>query len=340
MVRCSIKRAIRIIIILVILIIIYKNFPSYSRQTDVNKPKEKSPVIVILSLYNSKTIQRLILFLNELRLLYIEYKNLDESFYHDLLNNIPSLIILDYTPQKEFYTFTNRYEINLVIILNNQCENCISIKYSQMLVENLTYPTIDFDREEIKPILRTTQSPFQINQSNKIIKLLRFKKLLPYFHQINHQCLGLATNTDDPIIYVQNKQTSEQINLMILSKGKHIYVSECLYHHWFIWPIMMDIIRYLTLDKYDYYGLNRYIQIDIDDIFLGGKSNDRLRVNDIQSLIRSQLFIRNYVSNFRYRLGFSGYFNDEDDEGDRLLIREYYSFKNYSKFYLSCREKR
>ncbi|CAF0734572.1 unnamed protein product [Rotaria sp. Silwood1] len=334
MVRCSIKRLIKTIIILVILIVIFKNLLSYSHQSNVNKFefKQKSSIIFIVSSYRSKTIQRLFLFLNELHLSYIEYKTIDEKFYNDLTTHIPSMIILDRIPNSNSYNFINQYQISLLILLNNQCHNCISIKYSQMLFENISYPTIDFNREELKPIIHTIQSPFKIKQSNKIIRLLRFEKILPYFfhfHGLHDQCVSLPIDKDNlinTIIYVENKITFEKINLMIISKEKQIYLSECLYHHWFIWPLMMDIFRYLTSNVYDYYGLNRYIQIDIDDIFLGSKSQDRLKSDDIQALIRSQLFIQNYVSNFRYRLGFSGYYydlgNDEDNQGDRLLIKE------------------
>ncbi|CAF4103085.1 unnamed protein product, partial [Rotaria sp. Silwood2] len=334
MVRCSIKRLIKAIIFLIILIVIFKNLLSYSHQSNVNKFefKEKSSVIFIVSSYRSKTNQRLILFLNELRLLYIEYEKIDEKFYHDLINHIPSMIILDHIPNSNFYNFINQYQFSLLILLNNKCENCISIKYSQMLFENISYPTIDFNREKLKPIIHTTQSPFKIKQPNEIIKLLRFEKLLPYFfyyHGLNDLCFSLPMNKynlTSAIIYVENKITFEKINLIIISKEKQIYLSECLYHHWFIWPLMMDIFRYLTSNIYDYHGLNRYIQIDIDDIFLGSKSQDCLKSDDIQALIRSQLFIQNYISNFRYRLGFSGYYynseNDEEDHGDRLLIKE------------------
>jgi hypothetical protein len=192
------------------------------------------------------------------------------------------------------------------------------MKYSQMLFENMTYPTMDFHREDLKPILHSITSPFKI-QSNSLIQLLRFKNILPIFHTHQTQCLGLQTNSIDGIIYVQNKITLERINLLFISSTKEIYLSECLFSHWFIWPLIMDIIRYLTSNQYNYHGLNRYIQIDIDDIFLGGKTNDRWTSNDIQALIRSQLFIRNYVKDFHYRLGYSGFYY-EDNEDDRLLI--------------------
>jgi len=333
MVRCSIKRVIKIIIILVILIIIIKTLRLSSQQSDINRLKLQR--IVILSVSHSKIIQRLMLFLNEIRLSYNEYKKLDENFYYDIMNNIPSIIILDYIPNNDFYIFINQYKISLLIFLNSKCENCISINYSQMLFEYLTYPTINFNRDELKPIFHTISSPFKINKSNQLIKLLRFNNVLPYFHHHHHQCTGLQinkTNSINTIIYVQNKNTFEKISLLIISSDKQIYLSECLYSHWFIWPLMMDILRYLTSDLYNYYGFKRYIQIDIDDIFLGEKTNDRLNSEDIHALIRSQLFIRNLIKNFHYRLGFSGFYYDEKNEGDRLLMSKNYSFKKNFDF--------
>lgn len=316
MVRCSIKRTLKTIIFLVILIIVIKNFSLSSKEFHVQKLK--SLKIAILSKSSSKSLQRLNLFLNELRLSTIVYK----KFSNHLINSQPSIIILDYIPHKDFYTLINQYQIRLLIYLNKQCKNCKKIQYSQMLFENLTYPTIDFNRNEIKPIYQTVETPFYIQQSNQLIKLLSFEKLLPYFFSshLHQQCIGLPFNQINTIIYIQNKQTLEKLSLLIISSEKEIYLSECLTSHWFIWPLIMDILRFLTSKSYDYYGLNRSIQIDIDDIFLGEKTNDQLKSNDIHALIHSQEFIRNFIPNFRYRLGFSGFYYNENNDGDRLLI--------------------
>ncbi|CAM4809949.1 unnamed protein product [Rotaria magnacalcarata] len=334
MVRYSIKRLIKTIIFLIIVIVVFKNLSSSSHESDVKKLnfKSKSSTIFIFSLYPSKNIQRLILFLNELRLSYIQYRKINETLYNDVKIHLPSIIILDHIPTSAFYNFINQYHIALLIFLNSKCQMCTSIKYSQMIYSNASYETIDFSREALKPITLTTKSPFKINQPNKLIKLLRFEKVLPYFFHYygpTDQCVGLPIDQNDltsTIIYVENKVTSEKINLITIAKEKQIYLSECLYHNWFIWPLLMDVLRYLSSDTYDYYGLNRHIQIDIDDMFLGGKSHDRLKLDDIQELLRSQSFIQNYISNFRYRLGFSGYYynsgNDDESQGDRLLINE------------------
>ena len=333
MVRYSFKRSIKQIIFLLTIIVIYRNFSFYTKQFNFHqlKLKKQSSIIFIHSLSQSKIIFRLIRFLNELRLNYIQYKTIDENFYYNFNNLIPSIIILDYVPNDKFFNFINQYHLSLLILINDECENCISIKYSDMFYENINYSTINFNRNQLKPIIHTIQSPFKIVQSNKLIQLLNFKTVLPYFYyhpKLNSRCSSIRinkTNSINTILYVENKITFEKINLIWIVNNQQIYLSECLYHYWFIWPLMMDILKYLTSNLYDYHGLNRYIQIDIDDIFLGSKSNDRLKFGDIQALLRSQLFIQNYVSDFRYRLGFSGYYyhtgNDEENQGDRLLMR-------------------
>ncbi len=326
MVRCTIKRIIKLIIYLCILIVIQKSLRLYFHRTNKTQINEKSFDIVILSDLHSKNIQRLILFFNELRLSYKEYRTMD----YRLIENIPTIIIIDRIPDEDLYKFINQYQIRLLILMNNQCENCVWIKYSQMLFENVTYPTMDFHRNDWKPVLRSTTSPFKI-QPNRLISLLKFENILPVFHIRHNQCVGQQIDSIDPIIYVEDKITFEKINLFSISSTKEIYLSECLFSYWFIWPLIMDIIRYLTSNQYDYHGFDRDIQIDIDDVFLGGKTNDRWKSEDIQALIRSQLFIRNYVKNFRYRLGFSGFYY-EDNEADRLLISKSILFFEYSCF--------
>lgn len=337
MVRCSIKRAIKTLIPLsVLLILVYRQFPS-SNRTDVNQLKRnlRSPSIVIVAVRPSRAIQRLILFLQELRLPYVQYSKIDERFFHQISNDLPSALILDHQPGRNLATFVQQHRISLLIYLNDQCKACVVKTYSQMLHENVSYPTIDFHRDDPQPIVRTTKSPFRLEESNGIIRLLRFKRLLPYFHHhpaADDRCHGLEVNPREPfetIIYVRDRITLEKLHLMVVS-DRQIQLSACLDHHWFVWPLLMDALRYLTAGLYDHHGLYRHIQVDIDDIFLGGKSQDHLKPADIQALLRSQTFIQTYAPNFRYRLGFSGYYfntsNTDNSHGDQLLIRKVPSY--------------
>lgn len=73
-------------------------------------------------------------------------------------------------------------------------------------------------------------------------------------------------------------------------------------------------------------SLNRYIQIDIDDIFVGSSGTRITRV-DADALLASQNAFRRKIENFTYCLGFSGfYFRNGDpleDEGDERLIGKF-----------------
>lgn len=72
-----------------------------------------------------------------------------------------------------------------------------------------------------------------------------------------------------------------------------------------------------------YDDLERYIQIDIDDIFVG-TSGTRMTKADVDALLQSQYHLRQDIKNFTYFLGFSGYYfrngDSLEDEGDERLI--------------------
>ena len=319
MVRCSIKRSIKAIVFFSIFLFIIKILVLSSYE--INK-EEKTSKILLISSHYSKNIQRLILFLNELRLSYEYHEKFDENLLH---HNRPSMIIADHRPETYFHQLINQYQIRLLIFFNDQCQNCRSIHSNEMLFENFTYPTINFHSKEEE--FQITSSPFRIQSFNQLIKLLRFNSNLPYFSKSSFQCTVLP-RAKTSIIYLQTKQTLEKLDLLSIYSENEIHLSECLAYYWFSWPLLIDIFRYLMSDKYDYHGLIRHIQIDIDDIFLGKKSSEQLEVSDIQALIRSQEFIRNYVSNFKYRLGFSGFYFDENNDADRLLMSKKSTFVN------------
>ena len=332
MVRCSIRRGIKWSLCLLILTVVTRTFLFQSRRAAAEKrvkAKDEPLLIAILASERSRTIQRLTLFLDELRLAYIQLDEASGNLYSQLTSRLPSVIIVDHAPNADLSTFIAKHHISLLTYLHEPCERCMTMEYSDMLYENMSYSTIDFSRDHLEPSIRTSASPFRIEASNAVIRLLRFDTVLPHFHdrvRLTDRCTGLSTTHDrsfTTVIYARHKVTSASISLMSVS-AKSIQISDCLTHHWFIWPLVMDSLKYLTSGLYTLYGLERYIQIDIDDIFLGGKSQDRLTTDDVHALIRSQVFLQKYMANFRYRLGFSGYyFNTSDgseDNGNRLLI--------------------
>ncbi|XP_053921776.1 bifunctional heparan sulfate N-deacetylase/N-sulfotransferase 4 [Cuculus canorus] len=87
--------------------------------------------------------------------------------------------------------------------------------------------------------------------------------------------------------------------------------------------IFIDAISFLSGMKLTL-SLDRYILVDIDDIFVG-KEGTRMNINDVKALLETQNLLRTQVANFTFNLGFSGKFyhtgTEEEDEGDDLLLR-------------------
>ncbi|NWS01434.1 NDST4 sulfotransferase, partial [Motacilla alba] len=87
--------------------------------------------------------------------------------------------------------------------------------------------------------------------------------------------------------------------------------------------IFIDAISFLSGKRLTL-SLERYILVDIDDIFVG-KEGTRMNVNDVKALLETQNLLRTQVANFTFNLGFSGKFyhtgTEEEDEGDDLLLR-------------------
>lgn len=91
--------------------------------------------------------------------------------------------------------------------------------------------------------------------------------------------------------------------------------------------LILDIIEYCSYDRLSL-GLERMIQIDIDDVFVG-TSGLRLKPTDVHSLIEFQNYLNNNFFNlsndkFKFNLGFSGFHycsgSYYENLGDQLLI--------------------
>uniref|UniRef100_A0A914XDU9 Heparan sulphate-N-deacetylase domain-containing protein n=1 Tax=Plectus sambesii TaxID=2011161 RepID=A0A914XDU9_9BILA len=95
-------------------------------------------------------------------------------------------------------------------------------------------------------------------------------------------------------------------------------------NHWLVKLSFIDGIRHLTNGRLGM-PLERYLQVDIDDIFVG-QVGRRMIADDVLALIESQKRMREMVPGFTYNLGFSGkYFlngDDLEDQGDTLLVEQ------------------
>jgi hypothetical protein len=91
---------------------------------------------------------------------------------------------------------------------------------------------------------------------------------------------------------------------------------------WVMRMSLLDAISYASHGKLDI-GLDRFIQVDIDDVFVG-QTGTRFVPDDISALIQTQKELRHFIDNFTFTLGFSGYFFRHGDElenrGDEALV--------------------
>uniref|UniRef100_G3VK76 [heparan sulfate]-glucosamine N-sulfotransferase n=1 Tax=Sarcophilus harrisii TaxID=9305 RepID=G3VK76_SARHA len=114
---------------------------------------------------------------------------------------------------------------------------------------------------------------------------------------------------------------------VIQDLGLHDGIQRVLFgnnlNFWLHKLIFIDAISFLSGKKFTL-SLDRYILVDIDDIFVG-KEGTRMNVKDVKALLETQNLLRTQVANFTFNLGFSGKFyhtgTEEEDEGDDLLLR-------------------
>ncbi|KAF6306739.1 N-deacetylase and N-sulfotransferase 4 [Rhinolophus ferrumequinum] len=114
---------------------------------------------------------------------------------------------------------------------------------------------------------------------------------------------------------------------VIHDRGLHDGIQRVLFGNslsfWLHKLIFLDAVSFLSGDRLTL-SLDRYVLVDIDDIFVG-KEGTRMNVKDVKALLETQNLLRTQVANFTFNLGFSGKFyhtgTEEEDEGDDLLLR-------------------
>ncbi|XP_076066452.1 N-deacetylase and N-sulfotransferase sfl [Oratosquilla oratoria] len=121
--------------------------------------------------------------------------------------------------------------------------------------------------------------------------------------------------------------TKEKLITAVLDKGKYDGICRVLFGYdlkfWLHNLLFLDAISYLSRGKLSL-SLDRYILVDIDDIFVGHKGT-RMTVEDVEALLAAQKRLRDLVPGWRFNLGFSGkYFKSgypDENLGDEALLQ-------------------
>ena len=97
-------------------------------------------------------------------------------------------------------------------------------------------------------------------------------------------------------------------------------------NYWLANLIFLDILKVLVRNStFQSFPLERYLMVDIDDVFLGAKGL-KLDLKDVDRLLQSQDRIKEVIPGFKYNLGYCGaYFQSGDpavQRGDQFLIEK------------------
>ncbi|XP_020861696.1 bifunctional heparan sulfate N-deacetylase/N-sulfotransferase 2 isoform X2 [Phascolarctos cinereus] len=174
---------------------------------------------------------------------------------------------------------------------------------------------------------------YQVNPAAPLLHLTRPSRLEPgplpgedwTVFQSNH-------STYEPVLLAEVTALGPaprhtRLPTVVQDLGLHDGIQRVLFGHsltfWLHKLVFVDAVAYLT-GKRLCLTLDRYILVDIDDIFVG-KEGTRMKVADVEALLTTQRKLRALVPNFTFNLGFSGKFyhtgTEEEDAGDDMLLR-------------------
>lgn len=126
---------------------------------------------------------------------------------------------------------------------------------------------------------------------------------------------------------INHEDIEDRLILSMFDRGLYDGIKRVIFgganHHWLNRILLLDAIEHLSSGRI-LSPLTRYIQIDIDDIFVGEKGK-RMNSKDVDALVETQRkFARKIDGGFKFNLGFSGkYFkHGHEDEiiGDEQLV--------------------
>ncbi|XP_065652158.1 bifunctional heparan sulfate N-deacetylase/N-sulfotransferase 3 isoform X3 [Hydra vulgaris] len=133
----------------------------------------------------------------------------------------------------------------------------------------------------------------------------------------------------------QNSSTIYKVVSILFDKGYNDGIPKVLFGAafdttWLHQLVFIDSLMTLSNGVLGF-GIERFIQIDIDDIFVG-TTGKKLVKSDIEALVEAQIFLSSHIPGFYFNLGFSSkFFNNSnmtsEQEGDEMLLKYSHYFR-------------
>jgi len=193
----------------------------------------------------------------------------------------------------------------------------------------------------------------ELNPRSAVLQITKADKVLKIQHRLKHTALWSNYSGFEPISYSYRDDTpvdkdfvledasdgsSHQGNVYRVNRSKFVTIMydkgelDGVRRVFFggridsLWMYRLIFLDSLSLLSNGALGrpLTQWMMVDIDDIFVAHKGT-RMKKADVEELVMAQERISQKIENFRFNLGFSGYYfkrgSAEENEGDELLIK-------------------
>lgn len=173
---------------------------------------------------------------------------------------------------------------------------------------------------------------------NSFFKLTKFSTENVLFKNKDNQFIN---QIELEIFFESIIKCDSEYNLMLKTKDqpetkiRQVFIGFDILNLAILSPLLIDSITYASYNRFNY-STTRYVQIDIDDIFVAAtgtrmKQSDVIALVQFQNLVNKEYFNQS-LEKFKFNLGFSGYYyqngNEEENKGDSALIgMDYFVFK-------------
>ena len=303
--------------------------------------KQVNKILLISTTSTSNNTKEFINLLESMRYdydtLYIS-KLVNQRAYLTKLNNkfYYSLIVIDsselfinekYRNLKEYLLgYVKHFSVGLIVAFNNYDLNKLECFSAYTSAEGLRIRLEPrYSLKECK--LRNANEVFKITKPNTNENVLISNDIEPdhyvLFDGFKNGYESLLECDGKSLVLKSNQDSSiKQILIGVDLNELLIYSS-----------LLLDFISYATNGRLNASAMQRFIQIDIDDIFVGA-TGKRMVPADVDSLIDFQenylnkFYFNTSLYRFKFNLGFSGHYyqsgNEFENRADQMLIGNYF----------------
>uniref|UniRef100_A0A7E4ZZH6 [heparan sulfate]-glucosamine N-sulfotransferase n=1 Tax=Panagrellus redivivus TaxID=6233 RepID=A0A7E4ZZH6_PANRE len=232
-----------------------------------------------------------------------------------VFENYHRYALLNEDAKKELHEYCRQHKVGIISFVNHPEDGKTLAQNGLKMAQQVQATDLQFDPDSVVPYVGRKGVTLPIRSPNSFMNVFylnstRWKPIL--------NCLD--SNKQPAALVALDNGTADGV--------EHIVFAHKI-DHFLVKIAFWDALLYMSRGVSNY-TLDHYIEIDIDDIFVG-QAGSRLLEDDIDALIQSQEFLRDHIENFNYTLGFSGHFFQRGDpvenRADEVLVA------NAAKFY-------